>query len=131
MIWDRNHPQPPPQYPTNYQNPYMQPRPRIPTPPSPGSQNPLSGLPNLSMENIQALINKMGGVEGLIKMAGEIQKLYQTAQPIINLMAGLLAKPSTSSDSTDSTANPAPKPRPKRRAAKKQSKGRPRKRKRT
>ncbi len=126
MIWDRNQPQAPPQYPTNFQNPYMAPRPSFPPSQLPAPQS-TPGLPNLSMQNIQALINKMGGVDGLIKMAGEIQKLYQTAQPIINLMAGLLAKPSSSeSDSTSTSEPPVKRPKRKKRPASKR-KGRPRK----
>lgn len=127
MIWDRNQPQAPPQYPMNYQNPYMPPRPTFPSQQVPGTSTNSSGLPNLSnlsMKNIQALIDKMGGIDGLVKMAGDIQKLYQSAQPIINLMSALLAKPSAiQSESTTAADAPVKKPKRKKRTGKSKNQG--------
>ncbi|RXT06281.1 hypothetical protein [Ammoniphilus sp. CFH 90114] len=126
MIWDKNQPQAPQQYPMNFQNPYMAPRPPLPSPQLPGQSS--GGLPNLNMKNIQAIIDRMGGVDGLVKMAGEIQKLYQTAQPIINLMAGLLAKPKSDTDSGVSEV-PVKKRRRKKRTTNSRKKGRAKRRK--
>lgn len=75
------------------------------------------------MKNIQAIIDRMGGIDGLVKMAGEIQKLYQTAQPIINLMAGLLAKPKGETESSFAHHVPAKKRRRKKTTNKARKKG--------
>ncbi|MEW9668738.1 hypothetical protein ABLT31_07785 [Ammoniphilus sp. 3BR4] len=124
MIWDKNQPQMPPHYHMNFQNPYLPPRPNLPTQQLPGQSS--AGLPNLSMKNIQAIIDRMGGIDGLVKMAGEIQKLYQTAQPIINLMAGLLAKPKGDTESSFAASAPAKKPRKKKSTKKSRPKGKTR-----
>jgi hypothetical protein len=60
----------------------------------PPMQGPaLSG--NLPLGRLQSLIDRMGGIEGILSMVNQIQKIYQTYQqlkPLINTVVGSFSK---------------------------------------
>ena len=86
----------------------------------PGFQQPAGGglLGNFNLKDIKTVIDRMGGIDGIISTVGKVQKIVgsiQQMQPLIKMLLSLMPGKSKENDDADEAETEWSRPRRRRR----------------
>jgi len=86
----------------------------------PGFQQPAGGglLGNFNLKDIKTVIDRLGGIDGIINTVGKVQKIVgsiQQMQPLIKMLLNMMPGKSKESDDEDEAETEWSRPRRRRR----------------